>query len=504
MSPEGATEHLEVLIVGGGMSGVSAAIRLRQERPEASIAILESRDRIGGTWDLFRYPGIRSDSDMYTFAFRFQPWQGEKTIADGASIRSYLNEVAVQNGVDTIIRFGHRVVEASWSSEQARWTVRADRSDGTGTTTFTCSFLYLCSGYYNYEHGNTPEFKGRERFEGTIVHPQFWPEDLEVEGRRIVVIGSGATAMTIVPALARSAAHVTMLQRSPTYVVSLPERDPSVPILRRIFGRRIANNVVRWKNILFLVGIYQMGQRLPGPTSRFLLKQVRRALPPDFDVATHFTPRYKPGDQRLCSVPDGDLFVALSEARASVETDRIDTFTETGIHLTSGADLDADIIVTATGLDLLALGGIALSVDGRVVKVGETVAYRGMMLSGVPNMAFTMGYINATWTLKAGLIADHVCKILNFMDAQGHEVVIPREPDPAISRGPLLPSSAGYVQRRAGEFPQAAASGLWRASTNYFRDFISLRTSRVNNAALTFSTRVAAEKRSTPTSTSWK
>src|SRR4051794_12330202 len=387
-----ATEHVDVLIVGGGLSGVGAGCHLTMNCPGKTFAILEARAAIGGTWDLFRYPGIRSDSDMFTLGYNFHPWKQAKSIADGPSIRAYINETADEFAVRDKIRLQHRVVRADWSSDDAQWTVDVERGDSGETFQMTCSFLYACTGYYRYDEGYTPEFAGTDRFKGTIIHPQHWPEGFDYSGKRVVVIGSGATAVTLVPAMAERAAHVTMLQRSPSYVVTLPGRDPLARLLRRLLPPKAVYPVIRWKNVLVALAFFQLSRRRPQFVKKLIRRSVERQLPAGYDVERHFRPRYNPWDQRVCLVPDGDLFEVLSDGRASVVTDGIATFTETGIELESGEKLAADVIITATGLNLLALGGMALTVDEKRVELPETVAYKGMMLSGVPNLAIALGY----------------------------------------------------------------------------------------------------------------
>src|SRR5512139_293390 len=421
-------EHVDVLIVGAGLSGIGAACHLQDEAPGRSFAILEARGAVGGTWDLFRYPGVRSDSDMFTLGYRFRPWTQPKAIADGPSIRAYIDDTARERGVDERIRFHHRVVRAEWSTEDARWTVVAEVGATGETVRMTCSFLSVCSGYYRYDEGYTPELPGVDRFTGELVHPQHWPEDLDYEGKRVVVIGSGATAVTLVPAMAEQAGHVTMLQRSPSYVASIPARDPLADLLRRRLPTRLAYPLVRWKNVLVSMVSFQLSRRRPALMKALLRKGAQRLLPEGYDVDTHFAPAYDPWDQRLCLVPDGDLFKAIRRGRATVVTDRIETFTERGLRLESGAELEADIVVTATGLNLLPAGGMTIVVDGREVDLSRTVSYKGMMLSGVPNFALTLGYTNASWTLKADLVAQYVCRLLNHMGINGYQVVTPQPP----------------------------------------------------------------------------
>ncbi len=475
MSASAPTEHFDVLVVGAGISGVAAGCHLKDKCPGKAFAILEARGAVGGTWDLFRYPGVRSDSDMYTLGYRFRPWPDAKTIADGSSILEYVRSTAREHGVDGAIRFHHRVVRAQWSSADARWTVEVERTDTGETVVFTCGFLFGCTGYYRYDEGYKPRFEGTERFGGRIVHPQEWPEDLDYAGRRVVVIGSGATAVTLVPAMAREAAHVTMLQRSPSYVVSLPGEDPLARTLHRFLPRRLVYPIVRWKNVAMTMASFELSRRRPRVAKALIRKAVQRRLPRGYDVDTHFRPRYDPWDQRLCLVPDGDLFEAISAGRASVVTDRIETFTEKGLRLASGAELEADVIVTATGLNLLPVGGIALTVDGRDVELPEKITYKGMMLEGVPNMAFAVGYTNASWTLKCELTCEYVCRLLNHMDAHGQRICLPRNRDPSVVPEPLIDFSSGYVVRSIAKFPKQGSRIPWRLYQNYPRDILMLR-----------------------------
>jgi monooxygenase len=462
-------QHVDVLIVGAGLSGIGAACQLRERCPQKTFAILEAREAIGGTWDLFRYPGIRSDSDMFTLGYRFRPWEAAEAIADGPSIRTYIRETARDYDVDSQIRFRHRVVRADFSTEEARWVVDAERTDTGETVRFTCDFLYGCTGYYRYDEGFTPAFEGRERFAGKIVHPQHWPEDLDFDGKRVVVIGSGATAVTLVPAMARRAGHVTMLQRSPSYIVSLPARDPLAVLLHRILPARLAYPLLRWKNVLLTQLSFQLSRRRPELVKRLVRKGVRRRLPPDYEIDPHFNPLYDPWDQRLCLVPDG-------------------------IALASGAELEADLIVTATGLNVLFLGGIILSVDGEQVDPAETVAYKGMMLSGVPNLALALGYSNASWTLKCDLVSEHFCRILNHMDANGLRVFTPRAPGPSMPRMPIIDLQSGYVLRSIDSLPRQGARTPWRLHQNYARDIRMLRRDPVVDEGLEFSAPPVAQR----------
>ncbi len=478
--------YVDVLIVGAGLSGIGAACHLQKECPTKSFAILEGRAAIGGTWDLFRYPGIRSDSDMYTMGYKFKPWRDAKAVADGPSILNYIREAAAEHGIDRKIRFNQKVANASWSSETARWTVESRHSETGEVSITTCGFLMMCSGYYRYDAGYTPDFPGIEQFQGAIIHPQKWPEGLDYAGKRVVIIGSGATAVTLVPAMAKTAAHVTMVQRSPTYMVSLPGSDAVANALRRVFPEEVVYTLTRWKNVLFGMLVYQMSQRRPEVVKRLIKKQLRNELGPDFDIDRHFTPPYNPWDQRMCLVPDGDLFIALRERHASIVTDHIVGFTPTGLKMKSGEHLDADIIVTATGLDLIALGGASLTVDGQPVQLNKSVNYKGCMLTGIPNLSFVFGYTNASWTLKADLLCDYVCRLLNYMDKHGYRQVTPRLNDPEVQDRPLLDLTSGYIQRAMDMFPRQGSKLPWRLYQNYFLDMLMIRFGAIQDAALEF------------------
>ncbi|HKS44865.1 MAG TPA: NAD(P)/FAD-dependent oxidoreductase [Amycolatopsis sp.] len=480
-------EHVDVLIVGAGLSGIGAAHHLQTAFPNRTYTILEARETLGGTWDLFRYPGVRSDSDMHTLAYRFRPWTRTKAIAGGPAILEYLRDTAAEAGINRKIRFGHRVVRAEWSTQDTRWTVECVHNGRP--VRLTAGFLHVCSGYYHYDSGYSPEFPGLTKFRGTVIHPQHWPENLDYAGKKVVVIGSGATAVTLVPAMTDRAAHVTMLQRSPTYVVSSPAEDALGGTLRRFLGPRRACAIVRWKNIALGTLLYQLSRRRPHVVKSMIRKAAIRQLPAGYDVDTHFKPRYQPWDQRLCLVPDGDLFTAIRRGRASVVTDQIEEFTETGIRLKSGPELEADIAVTATGLRLLTLGGIRLTVDGHDVKPPETLVYKGMMLSGVPNFAFTMGYTNASWTLKADLVSEYVIRLLRQMDAHGYDQCVPVRDDADVTERPLLEFNAGYVLRAIDDFPKAGSRYPWRFDTNYARDLLILRHGRVDDGIMRFSHR---------------
>lgn len=487
MSASEPSEHLDVLIVGAGLSGIGAAHHLQDAFPGRSYAIFEARDTLGGTWDLFRYPGIRSDSDMHTLGYRFRPWTEAKTITDGGSILEYVRGTARETGIERRIRFGHRVLRAEWSSEECRWTVEAERGDDGKTVSVTCNYLFCCSGYFRYDEGYTPDFPGIKRFRGEVVHPQHWPRDLDYAGKRVVVIGSGATAVTLVPAMAEKAAQVTMLQRSPSYIASLPAEDPVARLLCRLLPHRAVYAIVRWKNVLLQLGVYQLSRRRPQAVKKLIRRGIERALPAGYDIDTHFTPRYDPWDQRMCLVPDGDLFEAISSGEASVVTDRIATFTEHGIELESGERLEADIVVTATGLNLLFIGGIELSVDGEPVDLPSAMAYKGMMLSGVPNFAFTVGYTNASWTLKADLVAEFVCRLLAHMDAHGYAKSVPEVTDPSIAEVPLLDFTSGYVLRSLDQFPKQGSKEPWKLRQNYVLDIRTIRRGAIDDGNMRFS-----------------
>jgi monooxygenase len=480
-------EHVDVLIVGAGLSGVGAGYHLEERCRGKSYAILEARDSIGGTWDLFRYPGIRSDSDTHTLGYSFRPWTEARAIADGPSILNYVRQTATENGIDRHIRFNHRVQRAEWSSPDARWTVEARRTDTGEVVRMSCGFIFVCSGYYRYDEGYTPKFEGTERFAGRIVHPQHWTDDIDYAGKRVVVIGSGATAVTLVPAMAQTAGHVTMLQRSPSYVVTLPAVDPIAARLRRALPAKAAYALVRWKNVLITSLSFQLSRRRPTFVKAMIRKSVERQLPPGYDVEKHFTPRYNPWDQRLCLVPDGDLFTAIREGRASVVTDEIETFTERGLRLASGAELEADLIVTATGLNLLALGGLQLAVDGREIELPEEIGYKGMMLSGVPNLAISFGYTNASWTLKCDLTCEYVCRLLNHMDQHGYGRCAPRERDPSMAVEPFIDFSSSYVRRSIDQFPKQGPRAPWRLHQNYALDTLALRFGKLEDGVLEFS-----------------
>ncbi len=485
-------EHVDVLIIGAGLSGIGAAHHLQANCPGKSYAILEGRDSIGGTWDLFRYPGIRSDSDMYTLGYSFRPWEKAKAIADGPSILQYVKDTARAGGIDSKIRFGHQVRRASWSTPDARWTVEAERGDKREPVQISCNFLFMCAGYYRYDHGYTPEFPGIERFAGRIVHPQKWTADIDHAGKRVVVIGSGATAVTLLPELAKTAAHVTMLQRSPTYVVARPSEDAMALWLRRHLPAMWAYGITRWKRVLLGMYVFRLCRRDPAKMKRFLLGGVRQALGPDYDIEKHFTPRYNPWEQRLCLVPDGDLFTAIKSGRAEVVTEQIKAFDETGIQLESGQHLDADLVVTATGLELQVLGGLEIVVDGRAVDMSRTMNYKGLMYSGVPNLASSFGYTNASWTLKCDLTCEYVCRLLNHMQRHGQTTCTPRNTDPSITEQPWVDFSSGYFQRAMHMLPKQGSRPPWRLYQNYPKDIMLLRMGKIDDGVLEFARAGAA------------
>ncbi|MDP7706179.1 MULTISPECIES: NAD(P)/FAD-dependent oxidoreductase [unclassified Mycobacterium] len=484
------TEHLDAVIVGAGISGVSAAWHLQDRCPTKSYAILEKRADMGGTWDLFRYPGIRSDSDMYTLGFRFRPWTERQAIADGKPILDYVKSTAAMYGIDKHIRFQQRVIAADWSSAENQWTLQID-SNGTHSE-LTCSFLFLCSGYYNYEEGYAPTFAGAEDFTGPIIHPQHWPEDLDYQGKNVIVIGSGATAVTLVPALANSGAkHVTMLQRSPTYIVSQPESDSIADKLNRYLPEKAAYTAVRWKNVVQQAALYGACQKWPRRMRKMLMGLAQRQLPEGYDVRKHFGPHYSPWDQRLCLVPNGDLFRAIRHGKAEVVTDTIERFTPNGIRLNSGTELQADIIVTATGLNLQLFGGATTSIDGQPLDLTKTMAYKGMMLSGIPNMVYTIGYTNASWTLKADLVSEFACRLLNYMDDNGYDTVVVDEPAPDVEDRPFMEFTPGYVLRSLDELPKQGSRTPWRLNQNYLRDIHLIRRGKIADEGLRFAKKPA-------------
>jgi len=483
-------EYFDVVVVGAGLSGVGAACHLQEKCPGKSYVILEAREAMGGTWDLFRYPGIRSDSDMHTLGYSFKPWLDSKAIADGPSILKYVQETAAEHDIDRHIRYQQRVVKATWSGNDAAWDLEVRRAHNNETVLIRCNFILMCAGYYRYEHGYLPAFKGRECFTGTIIHPQHWPEDLDYSGKKVVVIGSGATAVTLIPEMAKKASHIVMLQRSPTYVISRPDEDIVANVLRRVLPQKTAYAITRWKNIAMQQWLYRQTRSNPERVKRKLLKWVRKELGKDYDVETHFTPAYNPWDQRLCLVPNSDLFHAIRSGKASVVTDQIDTFTEKGILLRSGEELEADIIVTATGLDLLVLGDVKFVVDDQPVEFADTFTYKGIMSSDVPNLISTFGYINASWTLRADLTAEYACRVIRYMDEAGYRQCTPRLRDGEghMPRRPwIIGFSSGYIQRVLERLPKQGDHEPWLNPQDYRSDKTLFRDAELEDGVLIFS-----------------
>lgn len=477
---------LDVLIIGAGLSGIGAAHALSEKCPDKRYLILERRQSIGGTWDLFRYPGIRSDSDMYTLSYSYKPWSNRKAIADGPDIKRYIEEIAEDSGAIHNIRFQRRVVSANWSSETSRWQVVAKATDASGAEHeehYEARFLFSCSGYYSYDEGYRPTFPNEQNFKGQIIHPQFWPEDLDYAGKRVVVIGSGATAVTLIPAMAKTAGHVTMLQRSPSYVVARPQRDSIAQSLQKWLPLHVAHSLTRWKNVFLTQFFYKLARNRPDQFKQRVLHMVKTQVG-DVDMK-HFTPDYKPWDQRVCAVPDGDLFRDVRAGRASVVTDTIETFTENGIRLHSGQELEADIIVTATGLKVNALGDVVLTVDGAPMLFNERMSYKGMMLSDVPNMIVTFGYTNASWTLKAELTADYACRLLRYMDKHNYREAVVRR-DTSVQEQPFLDFTSGYVQRAANVLPKQGDRAPWQVHQNYLKDKLTIQYGRIDDGVMQF------------------
>ena len=480
-------EYFDVLIIGAGLSGIGAAVHLQKDSPNKTYAILEGREAIGGTWDLFRYPGIRSDSDMYTLGYNFKPWTSSKGIADGKDIREYICSTAEEHDIEKNIRFGHKVLNAAWSSETARWAVEVQLAQSGEIKTYHCNFLLCCTGYYNYDQGYQPEFKGSEHFKGDIIHPQKWDENYDYAGKKVIVIGSGATAVTLVPAMTDKAAHVTMLQRSPSYVMSIPQDDLMVNLLRKFLPETWVYRITRTRNIALTSLWYNYCKKFPNSARRLIAKLNKKEVGDDFNME-HFTPKYNPWDERLCAVPDGDLFEVLKQGKASIVTDHIDHFTETGIQLKSGETLDADIIITATGLDVQLFGKMKLFVDGKEFNAHEKMIYRGVLLEDLPNAGMVFGYTNASWTLKADLITEWMCRLLNHMDATGNKIVIPKNFDSSVEHRPFVDMQSGYVQRAMDKAPQQGSKLPWKLYQNYALDLATLRFGKVNDKTLVFST----------------
>lgn len=481
-----SVEHYDILIVGAGISGISAAYHLRKHMPDRSFLMLEGRENIGGTWDLFRYPGIRSDSDMYTLGYSFKPWKEGAAIAEGGKILDYLNETIEENNLRDKIRHNSRVVKADWHSADRQWILEVQAGADKAIKKYSCSYLFMCSGYYNYEQGYLPEFKGYEDFEGPIIHPQHWDHTIDYTDKRVVIIGSGATAVTLVPAMAEKAKHVTMLQRSPTYIISRPAADGIANWMRKWLPNKLAYKITRAKNVLLTMFMFKLARSRPEGFKKRLLEMVEKELGPDFDIKKDFTPRYNPWDQRLCLVPDSDLFDSFKNKTASVVTDHIERFTKTGIKLKSGNELEADIIVPATGLQLQALGGMTLAVDGKEVDLSETTNYKGMGLSNVPNFAWTVGYTNASWTLKADLTSLYVCRLLKHMDDKGYEVCTPILRPEDEGEAPLLDFSSGYITRSIGDLPKQGMEPPWKNHQNYISDMLHLKFERIDDGVMQF------------------
>lgn len=485
-------EELDVVIVGAGISGISAAWHIQDRCPGKTYAVLEARDSLGGTWDLHRFPGVRSDVDMFTFGFRFRPWPDASTVSPAHSIMRYLRDTVAESGVDRHIRYGTKVIGCNWSSDEGKWTVRT-RDGATGTIkVYRCEFLFVCTGYYDYAKGYVPNFPGLDKFQGTFVHPQHWPEDLDYQGKKVVVIGSGATAVTVVPAMAHGGAgHVTMLQRSPSYVLSIPRVDPSTAVLQKLLPVRIAHPLIRWKNYGYQFAQFELSRRAPKLVRAFIRRSVRMQLPKGYPVDVHFRPKYNPWDERLCLVSGGDLFRAIRSGKAEVVTDEIETFTPGGIKLRSGIEIKADIVVSATGFNLMLFGGIEGTIDGKPVNPSESTVYKGSMLSGVPNLAFTIGYTNAPWTLKADLVSEYVCRVLNYMTEHGYNVATPILEGEATDTSLMGDFTPGYVRRSSDILPRQGEKRPWRLSMSYILDLFDIRHSTIDDGVLRFGKRKA-------------
>jgi cation diffusion facilitator CzcD-associated flavoprotein CzcO len=480
--------EVDVLIIGAGISGIGAAYHLQKHCPNQSYAIIEARSAVGGTWDLFSYPGIRSDSDMFTFGFNFKPWRSPKTISPGEDIKNYISEAATENGINKHIVFEHKVVSANWDSTTAKWYTKIQNLQTGDCCQYISGFFFSCAGYYNYEKGYTPEFNGIESFTGDVIHPQFWPQNLDYTAKNVVVIGSGATAVTLVPAMAATAGHVTMLQRSPTYIASGPEKDIFANVMRRYLPAKLAYSLSRWRKILLGMFMYSIARRRPESVKKVIRDGIIDVLGKDYPVDKHFKPNYQPWDQRACLAPDGDLFNAIKNGSASVVTDHIDTFTATGITLQSGEELAADIIITATGLNLAILGSYEISVDNKPFNAADSYCYKGMMLSGLPNFAFSMGYTNASWTLKSDLVGQYVCRLINHMHKHQHHYCQPVLPINGMESEPFINFTSGYITRSLDQMPKQGRDKPWKLNQNYILDRMSLSYTSVVDDSIVFST----------------
>jgi monooxygenase len=481
--------HFDVIIIGAGLSGIGAACHLKRNCPNKTFAMLEGRSNIGGTWDLFKYPGIRSDSDMHTFAYSFKPWTYDKTISDGATIMKYLNETIDDYELRKHIKYNHWISEVFWSSDEDKWTVKGKNNESNEVIQLSCNFLISCTGYYDYDEGYTPDFKGLENYKGQFVHPQKWTNDIEYENKEVIIIGSGATAVTLLPTMAEKTKHITMLQRSPTYMMSLPEHDKFSKVVKRWLPSKIAHFLARWKHVLGQIYFYKISKKKPKEVRYFIKKEIRKVLGEDYDVETHFNPKYNPWDQRICAVVDNDLFDAINEGKCTIVTDYIDSFTEKGILLQSGKELEADLVVSATGLKIKFVGGINIKVDGKTIDPSDLVNYKGMMLQDVPNMAMIAGYTNASWTLKSDLVGEYICRLLHHMDKKGLTSCTPTLSDNNVITEPASDLASGYIQRALDELPKQGDKYPWKLNQNYIKDMIALRFKSIDDGYLVFKSR---------------
>ena len=482
-STDSRHETYDVIIVGAGLAGIGSAYWLQEKCPDKSYLILEGRERMGGTWDLFKYPGVRSDSDMFTYGYKFRPWQNPQSLSKGEDILDYIRETATENGIDRNIRFKHKVTGANWSDEENQWKIESFINGNEKI--FYTRFLYICTGYYSYEEAYRPTFQGEENFKGQIILPQFWPQDLDYTDKNIVVIGSGATAVTLIPSMAEKAKSITMLQRSPSYIMNLPNKNGLFILMKQFLPLKSAYAITRRFNLTISILIYKFSKAFPRLMKKILMKAAATQAGPDCDVGKHFNPHYNPWDQRLCIVPDGDLFKAIKSGKASIVTEHIDRFTENGILLKSGQELEADIIVLATGLKIKLLGGATISLNGTPVDTNNSVVYKGMMISDVPNMAIAFGYTNASWTLKTDLTANYVCDLLNYMDKKGYEVVIPKKEE-NLETESFMNFDAGYIKRANHILPKQGTKKPWRVYQNYFKDMLAIRYGKLDDGVLQF------------------